>query len=293
MKEGAGSGFTLTESEVYGRVTELFQHQDDLLSEFGQFLPAAASVVTAEDLSMEEAVIPAAHEEAPTPATRNQVEETGRSTAQQMINHIIRAIGSPPRTASRNRSTPPYGAGLRVITPTLNIVEESQIIAIQIEDRRPKGLSFLDYTMGIIGAVHFGNYPASQISIECGLFIGVNEVTSSLVWRETGDIENPRLINLPASHKDDKRLTRETQEYARSYTDRPGYCNIHNLIGSLAELGIVPIGSVRPEDLDIVSGMFIAQNWDGVVLYRHVNDDELPSVKYGNLNINISKIKKR
>ena len=42
LKEGVGSGFTLTESEVYGRVAELFQHQEDLLSEFGQFLPDAA-----------------------------------------------------------------------------------------------------------------------------------------------------------------------------------------------------------------------------------------------------------
>ena len=42
MKEGVGTGFTLTESEVYGRVAELFQHQEDLLSEFGQFLPDAA-----------------------------------------------------------------------------------------------------------------------------------------------------------------------------------------------------------------------------------------------------------
>ena len=29
----------LTESEVFTKVAKLFQHQDDLLSEFGQFLP--------------------------------------------------------------------------------------------------------------------------------------------------------------------------------------------------------------------------------------------------------------
>lgn len=31
----------LTEAEVYSQVAKLFQNQDDLLSEFGQFLPDA------------------------------------------------------------------------------------------------------------------------------------------------------------------------------------------------------------------------------------------------------------
>lgn len=31
----------LTESEVYSQVAKLFQNQEDLLSEFGQFLPDA------------------------------------------------------------------------------------------------------------------------------------------------------------------------------------------------------------------------------------------------------------
>lgn len=34
----AGPGF-LTENEVYARVSELFKDEDDLLAEFGQFLP--------------------------------------------------------------------------------------------------------------------------------------------------------------------------------------------------------------------------------------------------------------
>lgn len=44
LKEGAPlSGKFLTETEVYSQVSKLFQNQDDLLSEFGQFLPEATN----------------------------------------------------------------------------------------------------------------------------------------------------------------------------------------------------------------------------------------------------------
>ncbi|XP_065206279.1 paired amphipathic helix protein Sin3b-like [Planococcus citri] len=38
-----GSGKTLTETEVYSQVAKLFENQEDLLAEFGQFLPDASS----------------------------------------------------------------------------------------------------------------------------------------------------------------------------------------------------------------------------------------------------------
>lgn len=43
----AGSSYTpaLTEQEVYAQVAQLFKNQEDLLSEFGQFLPDANSSV--------------------------------------------------------------------------------------------------------------------------------------------------------------------------------------------------------------------------------------------------------
>ena len=48
IKEGIqpppGSRF-LTEQEVYSQVARLFHHQEDLLAEFGQFLPDATSSV--------------------------------------------------------------------------------------------------------------------------------------------------------------------------------------------------------------------------------------------------------
>lgn len=49
-KEAAGNYTpTLTEQEVYAQVARLFKNQEDLLSEFGQFLPDAnSSVVTAD-----------------------------------------------------------------------------------------------------------------------------------------------------------------------------------------------------------------------------------------------------
>ncbi|KAG8324934.1 Paired amphipathic helix protein Sin3a [Homalodisca vitripennis] len=49
LKEGAGPGSQstgtkqLTEAEVYSQVAKLFEHQEDLLAEFGQFLPDATN----------------------------------------------------------------------------------------------------------------------------------------------------------------------------------------------------------------------------------------------------------
>ena len=43
IKEGGAPKSHLTESEVYAQVSRLFQNQEDLLSEFGQFLPEATN----------------------------------------------------------------------------------------------------------------------------------------------------------------------------------------------------------------------------------------------------------
>lgn len=44
IKEGtSGPGKHLTEAEVYSQVSKLFEHQEDLLAEFGQFLPDATN----------------------------------------------------------------------------------------------------------------------------------------------------------------------------------------------------------------------------------------------------------
>lgn len=48
--QGAG-GKHLTEQEVYSQVAKLFEHQSDLLAEFGQFLPDATSHITPQPLS--------------------------------------------------------------------------------------------------------------------------------------------------------------------------------------------------------------------------------------------------
>lgn len=48
----AGGNYTpaLTEQEVYAQVARLFKNQEDLLSEFGQFLPDANSSVVSFNL---------------------------------------------------------------------------------------------------------------------------------------------------------------------------------------------------------------------------------------------------
>lgn len=40
---GGGGGKHLTEAEVYSQVAKLFENQEDLLMEFGQFLPDATN----------------------------------------------------------------------------------------------------------------------------------------------------------------------------------------------------------------------------------------------------------
>lgn len=46
-----GGGKHLTEQEVYSQVAKLFEHQSDLLAEFGQFLPDATNHITPPPLS--------------------------------------------------------------------------------------------------------------------------------------------------------------------------------------------------------------------------------------------------
>jgi len=40
---GTTTGSKLTEAEVYSQVAKLFENQEDLLAEFGQFLPDATN----------------------------------------------------------------------------------------------------------------------------------------------------------------------------------------------------------------------------------------------------------
>ncbi|KAK6620163.1 hypothetical protein RUM44_006564 [Polyplax serrata] len=55
IKEGtSGPGKHLTEAEVYSQVSKLFEHQEDLLAEFGQFLPDATSHLNSRNVSGQE-----------------------------------------------------------------------------------------------------------------------------------------------------------------------------------------------------------------------------------------------
>ena len=177
-------------------------------------------------------------------------EEEESSSQQETFDFIARAVGGA-RPIRRDPPTLRAGA-VEIITPSL-LLEESQIAAIP----RPSGLEYLAYIMGNIGACHFRNYPASNISITAGLFIGENRLTRSLVWRETSDVENPRPITLPSSPEDEDRSTNEALEGARLFTNRPGYADLRTLIGNLASMNAAPIGSVNPEELNISCGIYV------------------------------------
>ena len=92
---------------------------------------------------------------------------------------------------------------------------------------------------------------------------------------------------LPSSREDEARSTNEALEYARRFTDRPGYADLRTLIGNLTSMNAAPIGSVNPEELNISCGIYVGQNWDGVVLYRQVHKDERPSTYFGKFRLDI------
>ena len=224
---------------------------------------------------------PRATSSAAAPPPSGEEEEEEGSSQQETFDFIAKAVGG---ARPIKRDPPQYRAGVvEIITPSLFVLEESQIAAIP----RPSGLEYLAYIMGSIRACHFRNYPSSQISITAGLFIGENRLTRSLVWRETSDAENPRPIMLPSSREDEVRSTNEALEGARQFTDMPGYADLRTLIGNLASMNAAPIGSVNPEELNISCGIYVGQNWDGVVLYRQVHKDERPSPNFGKFRLDI------
>jgi len=74
LKEGLVSPInyrpTLTEAEVYAKVAQLFQNQEDLLQEFGQFLPDATNVTRGGGLMpVPIPAIPSGHGKKPSPVT--------------------------------------------------------------------------------------------------------------------------------------------------------------------------------------------------------------------------------
>lgn len=122
VKEGTcGPAKHLTEAEVYSQVSKLFEHQEDLLAEFGQFLPDATSHLSAKVLpSVDHPVAP--KKAAVTLKTMNLPRDS--SGSERDTRDTPRASAPKPtplkRSPSFSASTTPkklrIGASLRDVT---------------------------------------------------------------------------------------------------------------------------------------------------------------------------------
>lgn len=92
QSQGIG-GKHLTEQEVYSQVAKLFEHQSDLLAEFGQFLPDASNNVAAASI-----------------LDHSQIVVKKQPTKQQYRDHILDRHMShkPGHVSSQMKRSPPY-----------------------------------------------------------------------------------------------------------------------------------------------------------------------------------------
>ena len=72
------------------------------------------------------------------------------------------------------------------------------------------------------------------------------------------------------------RLERNARRYAEGWRIGQNYRKLPEIIDVLTKAGVGRLVDIHPGDLDIVSGLFIAQNWDGVVLWRRTEREENP-----------------
>lgn len=97
-----GAGKHLTEQEVYSQVAKLFEHQSDLLAEFGQFLPDASnSVASSSILEHRESIA----KKQPTKQYRDHVMERHVSHKPGHVSSQLKR--SPPYPSLMHRDAPP------------------------------------------------------------------------------------------------------------------------------------------------------------------------------------------
>ncbi|XP_046452720.1 paired amphipathic helix protein Sin3b-like isoform X1 [Daphnia pulex] len=111
LKEGLVSPLnyrpTLTEAEVYAKVAQLFQNQEDLLQEFGQFLPDATNVTRGGScggglVPVTLPAIPTGHTKKPSPVT-----ETSKPPVLASSNLTGSSVAPPPKAPLKRPAPPP------------------------------------------------------------------------------------------------------------------------------------------------------------------------------------------
>ena len=157
-----------------------------------------------------------------------------------------------------------------VALPPLSLLQDADLAGIK------PGLEMVVYTLGNMEAAHFSEYQLDLISVQAGIYVGQNR-GGELVWRHTILTEHPNMIRLPSDNEEEQmRLERHARRYAEGWRIRQNYRKLPEIIEVLTKAGVGRLVDIHPGDLDIVSGLFIAQNWDGVILWRRTEREENP-----------------
>ena len=154
--------------------------------------------------------------------------------------------------------------------PPLSMMQDADLAGIK------PGLEMVVYILGNMEAAHISEYQLDLISVQAGIYVGQNR-GGELVWRHTILTEHPNMIKLPSDNEEEQmRLERHARRYAEGWRIRQNYRKLPEIIEVLTKAGVGRLVDIHPGDLDIVSGLFIAQNWDGVVLWRRTEREENP-----------------
>ena len=123
-------------------------------------------------------------------------------------------------------------------------------------------------------ARHMSEQAVDTISIQQGIIVGETS-DGTLVWRDALSSENPNHLQLPYSELGESSFVDDTMRRAQRITANANYRQLSHLIANLSAHGAININDTEL-DLNIIRGIYIGQNWDGIVLFRDTLREENP-----------------
>ena len=75
-----------------------------------------------------------------------------------------------------------------------------------------------------------------------------------------------------------QRFEDQATMYAARWLRMQNHLELPEIIWRLGTMGAVRMRDVPRNELDVTSGLFIGQNWDGVIVYRRTAQNENPSI---------------
>ena len=167
---------------------------------------------------------------------------------------------------------PPHGYRNGDVYPRMNRLTYDDLAGTST-----RGLDPVIHLMGDAGAVAMDDYIFRNISIQSGLYVGYNRDGRTL-WRQTDHEEHPNLIRLPMDPESQQRFEEQATMYAARWLRMHNHLEISEITWRLGMMGALRLHDVPRNEIDITSGLFIGQNWDGVIIYRRTAENENPSI---------------